>query len=265
MTHRFSDPAMLARSFLAFLAFGLCASSVYLINDVVDLPADRQHPWKRHRPFAAGDLSLFWGMASIPLLLGLSLLVSLLLPRPFLGMLVIYFLLTLGYSFTLKQIVLLDVVILAGLYTMRVMAGAASIAIWPSQWLLAFSTFLFFSLALVKRYAELLTISAAGGEKTQVRGYNVLDRDLLRSMGTGSGYLAVLVLVIYISSGEAEIHYSRHQFIWLLCPLLLYWISYVWLTAHRGAMHDDPLVFTARDRISRVVMLLALLILVLAM
>jgi 4-hydroxybenzoate polyprenyltransferase len=263
--HRFSEPAMLARNFLAFLSFGLCASSVYLINDMVDLPADRRHPWKRHRPFAAGELSLFLGIASIPLLLGSSLLVSLMLPRPFLGMLVIYYLLTLGYSFTLKRIVLLDVIVLAGLYTMRIMAGSASIAIWPSPWLLAFSTFLFVSLALVKRYAELLTMSAAEGEQAQVRGYNVADRDLLASMGTGSGYVAVLVLVIYISSGKAEMHYSRHQLIWLLCPLLLYWISYVWLTAHRGAMPDDPVVFTARDLVSRVVIVLSVLILALAM
>jgi len=263
MAHRFYEPALLIKSFLAFLAFGLCASSVYLLNDLVDLTADRHHPRKRERPFAAGELSVFWGLASAPFLLGLSFLVSLALPFPFLGMLVIYYVLNLIYSFYLKGIVLLDVIVLAGLYTMRVMAGSASITVWPSAWLLAFSTFLFLSLALVKRYAELVTMEAETGY-VQVRGYQIIDKELLASLGSGSGYVAVLVLALYISSGVAEIHYTRHHLIWLLCPLLLYWISYVWLIAHRGAMHDDPLVFTIKDRASRIVILLAAVVLLLA-
>jgi 4-hydroxybenzoate polyprenyltransferase len=263
LAYRLSELDLLASACLAFLAFGLCASSVYLINDLADLPADRRHPRKRERPFAAGELSLFWGLGSIPLLLVLSLLVSLHLPRPFIGMVVIYFFLNLGYSFTLKRIVLLDVIVLAGLYTMRIMAGSAAVSVWPSSWLLAFSTFLFLSLALVKRYAELV-IMGTETEVSQVRGYRIVDKELLASMGTGSGYVAVLVLAMYISSGTAEIHYTRHYLIWLLCPLLLYWISYVWLNAHRGAMHDDPLVFTLRDRVSRIVMCLAAAVLALA-
>ena len=263
LAYRLTELDLLANACLAFLAFGLCASSVYLINDLADLPADRRHPRKRERPFAAGELSLFWGLGSIPLLLGLSLLVSLQLPLPFTGMLVIYFLLNLGYSFTLKRIVLLDVIVLAGLYTMRIMAGSAAVSIWPSSWLLAFSTFLFLSLALVKRYAELV-IMGSETEVSQVRGYRIVDKELLASMGSGSGYVAVLVLAMYISSGTAEIHYTRQHLIWLLCPLLLYWISYVWLYAHRGEMHDDPLVFTLRDRVSGVVMCLAAVVLALA-
>jgi 4-hydroxybenzoate polyprenyltransferase len=263
MAHRFSELNLFARDFLAFLAFGLCASSVYLINDLVDLSADRHHPRKRQRPFASGELSLLWGLASIPLLFGLSLLASMSLPLPFFGMLVIYFALNLAYSFYLKRVALMDVIILAGLYTMRIMAGSASVSIRPSAWLLAFSTFLFLSLALVKRYAELVTMSAETGV-VHVRGYQIMDKELVASMGSGSGYVAALVLVIYIASGTAEIHYTRHQLIWLLCPLLLYWISYVWLIAHRGGMHDDPLLFTFRDRISRVVILLAVVIFMLA-
>jgi len=264
MAHRFRELDLLAKTFIGFLAFGLCASGVYLLNDLVDLQADRHHPQKRHRPFAAGELSLFWGFISIPLLLLFSLLVSLLLPLPFLGMLGIYFILNLTYSFYLKRVALLDVIVLAGLYTLRVMAGSASVGIWPSPWLLAFSTFLFLSLALVKRYAELVIMEAETG-MAQVRGYQIIDKELLASMGCGSGYVAVLVLAIYISSGVAEVHYARHQLVWLLCPLLLYWISYVWLIAHRGRMHDDPLVFTARDRVSRIVVLLGVAILALAM
>ena len=264
MAHRFRELDLLEKTFIGFLAFGLCASAVYLLNDLVDLEADRHHPRKRQRPFAAGELSLFWGLISIPLFLLFSLLLSLLLPLPFLGMLAIYFILNLTYSFYLKQVALLDVIVLAGLYTLRVMAGSASVGIWPSPWLLAFSTFLFLSLALVKRYAELVIMEAETG-MAQVRGYQIIDKELLASMGCGSGYVAVLVLAIYISSGVAEIHYARHQMVWLLCPLLLYWISYVWLMAHRGRMHDDPLVFTARDRVSRIVILLGAAILAVAM
>jgi 4-hydroxybenzoate polyprenyltransferase len=263
MAHRFFEMDLLLKAFLAFLAFGLCASSVYLVNDLLDLPSDRHHPRKRQRPFAAGELLLLWGLASIPLLLGLSLLVSLALPLPFLEMLGIYFVLNLAYSFYLKRIALLDVIVLAGLYTMRLMAGSASVAIWPSSWLLAFSTFLFLSLALVKRYAELVTLKAETGH-VQVRGYQIIDKELLASLGSGSGYAAVLVLTLYISSGVAEIHYTRHLLIWLLCPLLLYWISYVWLIAHRGGMHDDPLVFTVGDPVSRILILLAAVVLLLA-
>ncbi len=265
MAHRFLELDLLAKAFVGFLAFGLCASSAYLINDIVDLPADRRHPKKRERPFAAGELSLVWGLVSIPLLFGLSVLISLSLPMSFLGMLIIYYVLNLAYSFYLKRIVLLDVILLAGLYTMRIMAGSASVAIWPSSWLLALSTFLFLSLALLKRYAELVAMSAVSGETAQVRGYRIIDKELLAALGSGSGYVAVLVLVIYISSGEAEIHYTRHQLIWLLCPLLLYWISYMWLIAHRGKMHDDPLIFALRDWVSRIVILLGAVIFLLAM
>ncbi len=264
MAHRFLELDLLAKTFLAFFAFGLCASSAYLFNDLVDIPADRHHPRKRLRPFAAGELSLFSGLTSIPLLLGFSLLVGLFLPLPFLGMLAIYYLLNLAYSSYLKRVVLLDVMLLAGLYTLRVMAGSASVMIWPSAWLLAFSTFLFLSLALVKRYAELVIMGTETGV-VHVRGYQIMDKELLVSLGSGSGYVAVLVLIIYISSGVAEIHYTRHQLVWFLCPLLLYWISYVWLIAHRGGMLDDPLVFTIKDRISQIVILLGAVIFVLAL
>jgi len=264
LVQRYDDPELLATAFLGFLSFSLCASSVYLVNDLLDLPADRRHPLKRKRPFAAGDLPLLWGMASAPILLGLGLLAGLLLPRFFLGMLLLYWLLNLAYSFSFKRLILADVILLACLYTMRIMAGAASIAIWPSSWLLAFSTFLFFSLALVKRYDELGIMRRAEGEKARVRGYRVIDMELLASLGGGSGYVAVLVLAIYISSGTAGILYSRAYLLWFLCPLLLYWISYVWLIAHRGGMEDDPLVFTLRDRASRIVMILSAVILLLA-
>jgi 4-hydroxybenzoate polyprenyltransferase len=264
MAHRFFEVDLLANASLAFVAFGLCASGLYLVNDLLDLSADRHHPNKRRRPFAAGELSPLWALGSLPCLLGFSVFVSLSLPGPFLELLVIYALLNLGYSFSLKKFVLLDVVILAGLYTLRVMAGSAAIDEWPSPWLLAFSTFLFLSLALVKRYAELVTMSAAYGENVRVRGYRVIDKELVASMGSGSGYIAVLVLAIYISSGVAEIHYVRHHLVWFLCPLLLYWISYLWLRAHRGEMHDDPLIFAVKNWVSRLIILVGAIVFALA-
>ncbi|HVP79558.1 MAG TPA: UbiA family prenyltransferase [Thermodesulfobacteriota bacterium] len=264
MAHRFLEPDLIVKNLLAFLAFGLCASSVYLSNDLIDLSADRHHPRKRERPFAAGALSPLFGLLASPCLLGLSLLVSLVLPSNFFWMVLIYYLLNLAYTFYFKQVALLDVILLAGLYTMRIMAGSASVDIWPSSWLLAFSTFIFLSLALVKRYDELVIMHAETG-KVRVRGYQIIDKELLASLGSGSGYVAVLVLAIYISSGKAEILYTRHYFIWLLCPLLLYWISYVWLIAHRGAMLDDPLVFALKDRVSQITLFLAGVVFLLAM
>jgi len=264
MAHRFLDVGSLAEAFLAFLAFGLCASSVYLMNDLMDLTADRHHPRKRQRPFAAGDLSVLTGVASIPVLLASGLSLSRFLPGSLLWMLILYFLLNLAYSLYLKRIVLLDVVVLSGLYTLRLMAGAAAVGIWPSSWLLAFSAFLFLSLALVKRYDELVAMNAEHGKDVEVRGYRVEDKELLAAMGCGSGYVAVLFLALYISSGTAEISYTRYQLIWVICPLLVYWISYIWLTAHRQKMSDDPLMFTLTNRASRIVILLAAIIVTVA-
>lgn len=254
--HRIDDPILLARAGLAFLAFGLCASGVYVINDLLDLKEDRQHPQKRLRPLAAGDLTLLSGLRLIPLLLTLSVAVSLWLPSSFLVMLGGYFALTLAYSLYIRRMVLMDVIVLATLFTMRVMAGSAAVSIWASPWLLAFSMFLFISLALIKRYAELTTIRNKSGKVGNARGYLSGDRELLAAMGSASGFLSVLVLILYISNGPAHLIYGRHHILWLVCPFLFFWLGYLWLVAHRGAMHHDPLVFSLRDRISRVSLLL---------
>jgi 4-hydroxybenzoate polyprenyltransferase len=264
VAHRSPDLDLLFRTCTAFVAFSLVASSVYLLNDLIDLPADRHHPHKRERPFASGALSPLWGLLLSPLLCGLGLLAGLLLPVSFVGILAVYWAANLAYSLWLKQVPVLDVIVLAGFYIARIAGGSAAIALRPSPWLLAFSTFLFVSLALVKRYGELVTLAIVDGKGTRARGYLETDKELLASMGAASGYVAVLVLAIFISTGAAEIHYARHQLIWLLCPTLLFWISYVWLTAHRGQMYDDPLVFTLRDRASRMVIIAAALILLAA-
>jgi 4-hydroxybenzoate polyprenyltransferase len=172
--------------------------------------------------------------------------------------------LTLGYSFYFKQIVILDVLVLAGLYTVRIIAGSAAVAIWPSFWLLAFSQFLFLSLAMVKRYTELKGVVSGTQRFIKGRDYRVDDLELLTSLGGASGYLAVLVLALYINSNQVKTLYSHPEVIWLLCPLLLYWISRVWLLTHRGMMHDDPIVFALEDWASRFLFLAMAAILILA-
>lgn len=263
--HRLWEVPLLTQALLAFVAFGLCASSVYLLNDLLDLAADRHHPHKRQRPFAAGALPLRVGLVAIPLLLGLSGLVGLLLPPAFLAILALYYSTTLAYSLVLKHEAPLDVLVLAGLYTARVIAGSAATAIWPSGWLMAFTTFLFLSLALVKRYAELIVMIREVGESmARERNYRVDDRELLSAMGVASGYLAVVILALYLNLVAGQTLFERYDVSWLWCPLLLYWISYVWLIAHRGGMSDDPVVFAMKDRTSRVVAIAMGVVLLLA-
>ena len=256
--HRFNEPALIGKALLAFVAFCLCASSGYLLNDLFDLAADRHHPQKRLRPFATGRLPLSYALAMIPVLVVLSCVLGLLVSRALLGILLLYFALTFTYSLYIKHVVLLDVIVLAALYTLRILAGSAAVAIWPSEWLLAFSMFLFLSLALVKRYDELVVMRRVDGDQAKARSYETSDAELLASKGTASGYMAVLVLALYINSATAKALYGRHEFIWVLCPLLLYWVGHMWLVAHRGRMQDDPVVFALRDRTSRILMLLML-------
>lgn len=254
--HRVLDVHAVMATALAFLSFGCCASSVYLTNDLLDLAADRQHHRKRHRPFAAGDLPLMAG----PLVAGVLLLAGFVfawfITPAFMLVLLGYYILTTAYSLRLKRQVMLDVVALAMLYTTRILAGAAAIHAPPSFWLLAFSMFVFLSLAMVKRYTELLAAQTSGKLKASGRGYDVNDIPLIQSLGGSSGYLAVLVLALYIDSTASEALYRHPHYLWMLCPLLLYWISRTWAIAHRGHMHDDPVVFAIKDKVSRIVLLL---------
>lgn len=259
-SHRLGEPGVLQALVLGFFSFGLCASSVYLLNDLCDLPADRQHPRKRRRPFASGALPPVHGLVLIPLLLAGAVLIAVLLPAAFAVVLLAYYVLTLAYSLHLKQYVLVDVIVLASLYTSRILAGAAAMTSAPSFWLLAFSVFLFLSLALVKRYAELREMLHSGKDGARGRGYRTHDLALLQSLGTAAGYLSVLVLALYINSEASHALYRRPEAIWLLCLVLLYWISRVWLKTHRDEMHDDPVVFAVSDRASRWLLLLSGLI-----
>jgi 4-hydroxybenzoate polyprenyltransferase len=251
--HRFTDGATLAAVALAFVVFGLTASAVYLINDLVDLPADRGHPRKCRRPFACGDLPLAWGMLLPPLLLvAAAALGAAWLPPAFLAVLAGYFVLTTAYSFLLKRLPIVDVMTLAGLYTIRVIAGGAAVALPPSFWLLACSMFIFLSLALVKRDTELRSLLARGELAARGRGWHVDDLPLIGGLGAASGIAAVLVLALYIDSQAAQNLYLTPEALWFICPLLLYWVSRLWFKTHRGEMHEDPVVFAMQDRTSLV-------------
>lgn len=252
-SHQFTDPAKLLLALQAFIAFGLCASSVYLLNDLLDLRADRTHPRKKARPFASGQLPLLHGLIVAPALTLGGLLLAFWIEPVFGAILGSYYLLTIAYSTRLKRIPMLDVVILAALYTVRIVSGAAAIGAPLSFWMLAFSMFIFLSLALLKRYTELAAMAESGRDGAAGRGYSISDLPLLQSLGSSAGFISVLVLALYINSSESLALYSHPEVLWLLCPVMLYWISRVWIIAHRGEMHDDPVVFAVMDRTSQVV------------
>jgi 4-hydroxybenzoate polyprenyltransferase/phosphoserine phosphatase len=250
--HSYGVFSSLESALVAFVVFGMTASSVYLLNDLVDIADDRKHAHKRLRPFAAGHLSLLLGWLAWPLLLLCAFnLAAATLPWPFTLSLVAYFGLTVVYSFWLKRIPMVDVLTLAGLYTIRIVAGAAAITVPMTFWLLSFSMFMFLSLAFIKRYSELKGVFQNGQAKTlRGRGYNTQDLELVANLGVSAGYTSVLVLALYIQDSHTAGLYATPQFIWLACPLLLFWISRTWLIAHRGQMHEDPVVFALKDRVS---------------
>jgi 4-hydroxybenzoate polyprenyltransferase len=251
--HQVHNPAMLIQAVIAVIAFGFCASSVYVLNDILDLADDRHHRQKRFRPFAAGTLPIGAGLLAFPLLLALSFTIALsTLPPLFSAVLAAYYTLTLTYSMVLKRIMALDVIALAMLYTLRIFAGVAALSLTLTFWLLAFAMFLFLSLALAKRYAEVRDALERGRPgKTRGRDYDTTDLEMISSLGAASGYLAVLVLALYIREQSTVALYSNPEVLWLACPVLLFWITRVWMLTHRGQMHEDPVVFAARDWVSQ--------------
>ena len=242
---------------LGFLAFCLCSSSFYIVNDLLDLQADRIHLSKRRRPFASGELSIPQGfvLAFFLLIGGLGL--ASVISMRFTAIAGLYLLLTAMYSFGLKRIVLVDVLTLAGLYTVRVCAGAAAARVPLSFWILGFSMSLFVSLAFVKRYAEVCALKQRGEQWIAGRGYHASDLELIQMFGVCSGMISVLILGFYIEQSAAQLAFRHPIVLGLLCPLLLYWVCRVWMHAHRGIMDDDPTVFAIRDRISRYLVLVA--------
>jgi 4-hydroxybenzoate polyprenyltransferase/phosphoserine phosphatase len=247
--HRF-DLHVIYATILAFLCFCFAASSAYIINDLLDLQGDRDHPRKSHRPFAAGKLPITHGLLLESLLMATAFGLSLLLPARFTGILSIYIVCSLSYSLLLKRKVLIDVVLLAGLYTLRVFGGLAAINVRQTQWLLMFSLFLFLSLAIVKRCSELLANRATGKTGPLGRGYRVEDLSVLLPLAAAAGYGAVFVVALYLSSPEMAALYTHPNRLWLMCPLLIYWISRVLIYTNRGDLTDDPVTFALADRIS---------------
>ena len=260
---RFRDFELLAQAALAFASFSLFASAVYVVNDMVDLQSDRLHRTKRMRPFASGALPLSAGVAAAPVLVIAALGLALLLPALFLATLLGYALATTLYSFALKRQVIVDVMLLAGLYTMRILAGSAATDIRPSFWLLAFSMFIFLCLAMTKRYSELR--EAIDQDKTlSGRGYLPSDLPVVLALGSASGFVSVLILALYTQSLVVPELYPAPEWIWLVPPLLLYWVARLWLKAGRGEIDDDPVLFAARDWQSLVVAIAVGILFVLA-
>ena len=249
-SHQITNVGYLIDGLLAFLAFSFCASSVYFLNDMLDLNDDRRHATKRNRPFAAGTLSLLFGLFGTPILLIVSALITLQLPSQFALVLGIYYIMTVAYSFSLKRMVMIDAITLAALYTIRIVAGAAAVAVTLSFWLLSFAVFVFLSLAIVKRYTELMKLREKSVRKALGRGYQVEDLELLSSLGGSAGYISVLVLALYINSPDVKALYTHPELMWPACMVMLYWVSRIWIIAHRGNMDDDPIVFALKDKIS---------------
>ena len=241
---------VLVQSAMAFLSFSLVASSTYIVNDVLDLAADRAHPRKRRRPFAAGDLSVIEGICVAVLLFAAGVAISLPMAPKFTWWLLIYCVVTLAYSLYFKRVVIVDVIILSALYTLRILAGAAAATVPISDWMAGFSIFFFFSLALVKRFSELENLRARGVAPSNGRGYLVHDMEQLRAFGTGSAFASIVVFTLYINNPEVRNLYHHPQRLWLLTPLLIWWLSRVWLRASRGQMHEDPVIFALTDRAS---------------
>lgn len=239
-------------SFAAFVAFCLIASSVYVLNDLLDLKADREHPRKRFRPFAAGDIPIAHGTGMAVGMLGAGAVLALFLGGAFFLTMLVYYLATLAYSVNLKRRAVVDICVLAGLYTMRIIAGGVATGIELSVWLLAFSIFFFFSMAAIKRQAELVDMAERGKLEASGRGYTVKDLEMMSVMALASGYVSVLVMALYVNSPMVVELYSTPAVLWGICVVLLYWISRMAIVTNRGHMNDDPVLFATRDRNSQI-------------
>jgi 4-hydroxybenzoate polyprenyltransferase/phosphoserine phosphatase len=251
-SHHYLYTSSLLAALLAFICFSLCASGAYFLNDLLDLASDRRHPSKRSRPLASGNLTLHLGVAGAILLPAIAfLLAANSLPAVFVLVLAVYFLITNAYSFVLKRISTADVMTLAILYTLRVVAGAAALDIILSWWLLAFSVFLFVSLSYLKRYIEVAAITEGGN--AHGRPYSGVDSETMFSLGTANMTASVLILALYINSQEVTREYQTPEILWILCLLVLYWGNRIWIGARRGKIADDPVEFAIHDRVTRIV------------
>lgn len=254
LSNKFHDPAALAQSVSAFLAFSLAASTVYIINDFLDLEVDRSHPVKKHRPFASGAIPINYGLFLAAALLIAALAIASVLPSMVTYLLVAYIILNLAYTLRIKRVLFLDVLFLASCYVLRILVGSAATGIPITPWFMAFSLFLFLSLALVKRVSELVK-TTDGESHSSGRCYEPGDLSLLLIFGATSGYLSVLVFALYLNS-DVSLVSSLYRFpgaLWGICPILLFWLSRLWLLTARGEVGSDPIVFAFKDKMSYVV------------
>ena len=258
-------PEPLARTLFGFVLYGACASGLYILNDLLDLHSDREHSWKKQRPFAAGEISIPQGLLASLTLLGTALAFGFALEPSFGLALLGYAALTMWYSLHLKKIALLDVFVLSSFYSFRILAGALISGTPLSQWFLAFSMFFFLSLAMAKRYSELVHAGNLLQSGNSGRGYRGDDRELLMALGVGSSFAAVVILSLYVHSQEVRILYLSPEYLFLLCPIVLYWLSRNWLLAHRGELKEDPVTLAIRDRVSYGVALASALVLAASM
>jgi 4-hydroxybenzoate polyprenyltransferase/phosphoserine phosphatase len=262
-SHQVRNPGLLGKSIVAFLVFGFVASGIYIVNDLFDLTSDRHHPKKRFRPLASGRVKIPTAIAISATLLIVGLGGSaLLLPWGFLAWLGLYMVMTTAYTLGLKRRIIADVIVLAALYCVRIVAGGAATGIQLTHWLLAFSMFMFISLAFVKRYTE--AAMASTSNSIRGRGYRRSDLDIIRVVGPCSGLMSILIIALYINDPDTLKHYRSPEVLWLLCPVLMYWVTRIWFLAHRNELHHDPLVFALRDWRSHVVAVACLVILALA-
>ena len=257
LEHRFNDLDGLYTLVFSFLCLSLLASSTYIANDLLDLEADRANTTKKLRPIASGSISVKQAIAIMVILIVAVFMIASQLPTLFQLVLVAYLISSLSYSFFLKSIAVLDVCILSSLFTLRIIGGCIVINAEWSFWLFAFSMFFFLSLALAKRVSELENIKREEGSFPIGRGYQVIDLPILTNAGVSSGLLSILVVALYINSNKVEKMYQYPEILWLICPLLLYWIVRVWMITARGRMHEDPVLFAIRDRVSLLTLLLA--------
>lgn len=262
--HQYGDSVSIVATIWAFLCFSLCASGVYFLNDLLDLSADRQHVTKCNRPLASGQLSLKFGVVGAVCLPLIAFIIAvLILPSTFVAVLATYYVITNAYSFYLKSISTADVMTLAVLFTLRVIAGAAVLEIMLSSWLLAFSVFIFVSLAFLKRYIEVSTMKDRQ-KNARGRGYSYDDRETLFVLGATNSTISVLVLSLYISSDAVSVYYPNSQALWVLCLLMLYWSNYLWVEARRGRIHHDPVFFALKDGVSRGILLAFIVVILVA-
>ncbi|MEP7454775.1 UbiA family prenyltransferase [Phyllobacterium sp. SB3] len=253
LDHMLMEWPVIINAVIAFFAFSAAASAIYIINDLLDLPLDRQHARKKYRAFASGAFSIRFGLIVSLTLILIAALLALQLHWTFGAVLIGYLIATTAYSLSIKRMLLIDVFTLAGLYTLRILAGAAANQIEGSFWLLAFSSFFFLSLALVKRYVELQNSIAEDNNRIAGRGYRPADRAIIAQCGVASAFAAALVLALYVDSEAVMSLYAYPWMIWPLCPIVLYLNIRIWILAYRGEMHDDPVVFIISDWRSQIV------------